>query len=96
MFWRKANKKLALEEEGSRSLSKIAWKRLKKNKPAMFGLWVIIFFCVISILGANIRADRTLHSDNQNIDLKLKQPGFTIKMLKVRINLETEIGRAHV
>jgi len=90
MFWRKSDKKESHHEESSRSLSKIAWKRLKKNKPAMFGLWVIIFFCVISILGANIRADKTLHSDNQNIDLKLKQPGFTVKMLKVRINLETE------
>ena len=39
-----------LKFEQGRSLWQDAWYRLNKNKLAMFGLYLIIFFVVVSIL----------------------------------------------
>ena len=43
------SKKLAQYQSG-RSLWQDAWRRLKRNRLAMFGLWTILFLIVISIL----------------------------------------------
>jgi peptide/nickel transport system permease protein len=76
---RKKNKK----EETSRSLSSMAWKRLRRNYPAMFGVWVIVFATVVSILGATIRPDQTKNAANGIPSINTKPPGFTVKQLMV-------------
>ena len=50
----------------STSLYREAWRKLKKNKQSMVGLFIIIFASLVAILGANIRPDETEHANNQN------------------------------
>ena len=72
------------KEEVSRSLSKMAWRRLKRNKIAMFGLTMIIVSCLISILGALIRPDKTENADIEIPAIRTKNPGFTCNFLLMR------------
>lgn len=74
----------------SDSLSKEAWRKLKKNKPAMVGLFIIVFAALISILGANIRPDATPDANDINSSIARQNPGFSVKMLMYRIDKEDE------
>ncbi len=67
-----------------------AWKRLKRNKLAIFGLIVIIFSALIAILGYLITPDSTPNANDQVNQIALKGPGFKIQMLKVRKNKAIE------
>lgn len=73
-------------ENTSNSLGKIAWKRLRKNIPAMTGLVIILLLSLISILGANIRPDQTENSSFIVPQVAKQKPGFEMKFLKVTKN----------
>lgn len=70
----------------SESLSAITWKRFKRNKPAMIGLFLIIMACVISVLGYLITPDSTPYANSQHPELHIKSPGFRINHLRVAKN----------
>ena len=70
----------------SNSLSALTWKRFKRNKLAMFGLGIIIFCALISILGYVITPDETPYANDQKPELHILQPGFQVKMLLVKRN----------
>ncbi len=72
------------KEEVSRSLSKMAWRRLKRNRIAMFGLTMIVVSCLISIFGALIRPDKTENADIEIRNIATKKPGFTCNFLLMR------------
>ena len=70
----------------SKSLSQIAWHRLKKNKLALFGLFIIFSAILIAVLGPNIRPDGTPLSNDQILEITTQKPGFTVDILKVKKN----------
>ena len=70
----------------SKSLSQIAWHRLKKNKLSMFGLFIILFAMLIAILGPLIRPDGTPKANDQILEITTKKPGFTVDLLLVKKN----------
>jgi peptide/nickel transport system permease protein len=72
--------------DSSPSLAAIAWQKLKKNKLAMAGLFIIATALLISILGSLIRPDATPMANQMNLQLSTQPPGFSVKMLKVRKN----------
>ncbi|WP_317898688.1 ABC transporter permease [Aurantibacillus circumpalustris] len=72
----------------SESLSALTWRRFKRNKLAMSGLFVIAFCCVISILGYLITPDKTPYANDQKPELHIKAPGFEVKFLAVSRNEE--------
>ncbi|MFL5754220.1 MAG: ABC transporter permease [Bacteroidia bacterium] len=76
------------DSNASRSLSYYAWKRFRRNKLAMFGLFVIAISILVFILGYLITPDPTPDANDQKPELQIKAPGFSIKMLKVRKNEE--------
>jgi peptide/nickel transport system permease protein len=76
-------------EDTSNSLGKIAWKRLRKNIPAMTGLVIILLLSLISILGSNIRPDQTENSSFIVPQVAKQKPGFEMKFLKVTKNQNT-------
>jgi peptide/nickel transport system permease protein len=76
-------------KERPRSLSALAWKRLKKNRLSMFGLVVIAIFSLISILGYLITSDPTPNANDMKPELQLKPPGFSVKMLRLRKDEES-------
>jgi ABC-type dipeptide/oligopeptide/nickel transport system permease subunit len=60
-----------------------AIQRLKKNKPALFGLGLIVLSIVVAILGYGIAPDDTPDTNNQLTTIALKSPGFKVKILKL-------------
>ena len=71
------------EDQG---LIKETWKKLVKNKLALLGIFIIVLFSMIAILGALIRPDHTPDANNQVLEISRKKPGFHVDILKVELN----------
>lgn len=68
------------------SLSRMVWRRFKKNKPAFFSLFFIVFATLIAVLGYLISPDSTPFANDQHLELTTKKPGTKVEMLLVRKN----------
>jgi ABC-type dipeptide/oligopeptide/nickel transport system permease subunit len=62
------------------------WKRLKKNRGALFGLIVIVLAVLISIFGYVIAPDNSPNADLQTVEIQAKKPGYTQQFLIIRNN----------
>ena len=67
-----------------------ALRRLVRNKPALFGLVVIAVAVWVAILGYAISPDATPDANDQMPAVALKNPGFKVKMLKIKKNRNIE------
>ena len=67
------------------SFSQNAWKRLKKNKGAMIGLFLICFCVLIAIFAYFISTDSTPNADRQIVEIQARKPGFQQLFLKVKM-----------
>ncbi len=67
-----------------------ALRRLLRNKPALFGLVVIAVAVLVAILGYAISPDATPDANDQMPAVALKNPGFKVKMLKIKKNRNIE------
>jgi peptide/nickel transport system permease protein len=65
------------------SFSTQTWKRLKKNKGALFGLLVIGFAVLISMFGYLIAPDGSPDADLQTVEIQAKTPGYIQLFLKI-------------
>ncbi|MFN8438962.1 MAG: ABC transporter permease [Cytophagales bacterium] len=65
-------------------------KRFLKNYPAVFGLIVILFVVLIALLGYSIMPDSTPNANDGAVQIQKKLPGFSVKVLKLKKNIETE------
>ena len=63
-----------------------AWKRLKKNKPAMFSLFLIGIATFLAIFGPALSPDSTPNADDQVLEISQMKPNFSTKMLMVKKN----------
>jgi peptide/nickel transport system permease protein len=70
----------------SGSLSKLAWRKMLRNKVAVVSMAFILLLVFIAILGYTIMPDPTPYANRQYLELNTKKPGFTITMLKVPKN----------
>ena len=59
------------------------WKRLKKNKGALFGFVIIILAVFISIFGYFIAPDNSPNADLQTVEIQAKKPGYSQQFLKI-------------
>lgn len=59
------------------------WKRLKKNKGALFGLIIIILAVFVSIFGYLIATDNSPNADLQTVEIQAKKPGYSQQFLKI-------------
>ena len=64
----------------------LAWKKIKRNKPALLGLIFVALCGVLAILGYSITPDKSPGANDQMLDIQLKSPGYTCQLLKVRKN----------
>jgi len=70
----------------SESLSVQTWRRFKRNKLAMFGLFLIVLSTTISVLGFLITPDSSPYANDQKPELHIKKPGFKAQMLLSKKN----------
>lgn len=59
------------------------WKRLKKNKGAIFGLIVIAIAVLVSLFGYLIAPDNSPNADLQTVEIQAKKPGYKQQFLKI-------------
>ena len=77
------------EQRSILSPSKIVWQRFLKNKLAVFGLTIIITSVFVALFAYIISPDSSPFANKQHLELATKKPGFKVKMLKVRKNIES-------
>jgi len=68
------------------SFSGMMWNRLRRNRAALAGMYIIGFSIVIASLGYSITPDSTQNANLQFPELNIRNPGFTMEFLKVRKN----------
>jgi ABC-type dipeptide/oligopeptide/nickel transport system permease subunit len=71
------------------------WKRLKKNRGALFGLIIIILAVFISLSGYLIAPDNSPNADLQTVEIQAKKPGYSQQFLKIPANQFTEDSWLH-
>ena len=59
------------------------WKRLKKNKGALFGIAIISIAILISIFGYLVAPDASPNADMQTVEIQAKKPGYVQLFLKI-------------
>lgn len=59
------------------------WKRLKKNKGALFGLFIIVFAALVSVFGYVIAPDNSSNADLQTVEIQARKPGYFQQFLKI-------------
>jgi ABC-type dipeptide/oligopeptide/nickel transport system permease subunit len=66
------------------SFQQAAWRRLKKNKGAMFGLVVIGLTILIAVFAYFISPDDSSFANRQILEIRTQKPGFKQSFLKVK------------
>ncbi|MEY4904294.1 MAG: hypothetical protein RLZZ292_2109 [Bacteroidota bacterium] len=61
-------------------------QRFWRNRPAVAGFVFILFALLLALLGYAITPDNTPDANNQNMDIALREPGFSTPLLKVKKN----------
>ena len=69
--------------QASGSLSKLAVRKLLKDRMALISMIFILFLSIIAVLGYLITPDSTPFANQQFLELTTKKPGVKVKMLKV-------------
>ncbi|MBI2731186.1 MAG: ABC transporter permease [Sphingobacteriales bacterium] len=67
----------------SYSFSQAAWKRLRKNKAAVAGLFIIACAILVSLTCYLIAPDTTPNADRQIVEIQSCKPGFQQQFLKL-------------
>jgi ABC-type dipeptide/oligopeptide/nickel transport system permease subunit len=68
------------------------WRRLKKNKGALFGLIIIVIAVFISLFGYLVAPDASPNADLQTVEIQAKKPGYTQLFLKIPDKKNTPVG----
>lgn len=67
-----------------------AWKRLRKNKPAVFSLFLIILAVILAVFAPVIAPDKTPDANEQILELANSSPGFETKVLLLKKNKQEQ------
>ena len=65
------------------SFKQQTWKRLKKNKGALLGLFIITVAVLLAIFGYLIAPDNSPNADLQTVEIQAKTPGYIQQFLKI-------------
>lgn len=79
-----------MENKEVQSPSYYIKKRLMKNKPAIFGLSLIVLAHIIAVLGYSIMPDNTPNADDGANLIKKQVPGFSATIIKRHKNRVVE------
>ena len=73
---------------------KKAWRKLRRNRPAMAGLAIIALGVLLALAGYLVVPDGTRHANTQVVEQKLKPPGYRATLLLV--HLDRPIARPNI
>lgn len=76
------------KQERSYSLASFAWQRLRRDRLAMSGIFIIAIAIVVAILGYLITPDSTPDADTHVDEIGIRHPGFSCKLIALRKNTE--------
>jgi ABC-type dipeptide/oligopeptide/nickel transport system permease subunit len=65
-------------------------KRLFQNKPAIFGLAIIVLSLLITLLGYHIMPDNSPNANEGAVQIQKKTPGFEVTLITINKNIEVE------
>ncbi len=68
----------------SSSFQQAAWKRLRKNKGAVFGLIIICLSVLVAVFAYFIAPDPSPHANRIILEIGGNKPGFTQKFIKLK------------
>ena len=68
----------------SESIQQAAWRRLKKNKAAVFGITVIVLTVLVAVLAYFIAPDDTPFANRMTVEIGGKKPGYTQQFLLIK------------
>src|SRR5690348_1701585 len=68
----------------SYSFQQAAWRRLKQNKGAMFGLILIILFALLAIFAYFVSPDSSPNANRIILEIGRQRPGHQQTFLKVK------------
>lgn len=66
------------------SLSELTWKRFKREGQGMVSLFFILAVVVVAVLGYLITPDSTPYCNHQQLEIAIREPGFSVDLLQVR------------
>ncbi len=72
------------------SFTQNAWRRLKRNKGAMIGLWIIYLSIIIAVFAYYISTDCTPNADRQTVEIQARKPGYSQQFLRIIKNKSVE------
>ena len=81
-----------MKPENSYSFLYQTWKRLKKNRGAIFGLLIIFLAVFITIFGYLIAPDSSPNADLQTVEIQAKKPGYVQQFLRIPDNENSTVG----
>ncbi len=67
----------------SSSPSRSWWRRLRRNRGALFGLLVIILSVLVAIFAYWLAPDASPHANHMTVEIGGKKPGFSLFFLKI-------------
>ena len=70
--------------QGSSSIQQAAWKRLKKNKGAVFGMIIILLAMLLAVVAYLVSPDSSPFANRMIVEIGGMKPGYQQKFLKVR------------
>jgi len=73
----------------SESIQQAAWRRLKKNHAAVFGIIIIALAVLVALLAYFIAPDGSPFANNMTVEIGGRKPGYTQQFLLVKKPEET-------
>ncbi|MDX2046791.1 MAG: ABC transporter permease [Chitinophagaceae bacterium] len=73
-----------MQRETTFSFGSAAWKRLKKNKGAMMGLFIITLAFIVALFAYPIAPDHSPDANRMIVEIGGQKPGFTMLFLKLK------------
>ncbi len=71
------------------------WRRLRKNKTAVFGLSIIAVSLVVALFGYVIAPDNSPNADFQTIEIQAKKPGYDQLFLTIPLQNTEQVSFFH-
>jgi len=72
------------------SLTKIAFKKFKKNKFGLLSFWYVVLCGLVAVFAYQLAPDNSANANQMHLEIHTKPPGFNILMLKLPIKTNNQ------